>query len=163
MSKQVQVFLTTEDEANLFHSLSKEHDLLLARSVYWADDEQFVSSPAQLGAYPTDQQIALTLPSFRTGLLVTAYSEGHKRLDLINSPVIEFDRCRIGTRRVRCGRFWYQLESSDAEKGEEFKLWVRSFWQSLQRHLTSIQQPIRALIGSEALSLANGKQIDLIF
>lgn len=161
MSKQVQVFLTAADEESLFNALRDEHELVLARSVYWSDAERFVASLAELGKYPTDQQIGLTSPSFLPDLLVTSYTQGHTRLDLINSPVIEFTRCQSAPGRLHRGRFWYQLPSRDASKGDEFKLWVQSVFRSLRQHLTSIQTPIEALIGPEALAQVNDGLINL--
>jgi len=149
MGHQFQVYLTKKDENEVVSALQAQFGVMILRPVFFSDDEKTVAGLSDLGRYPTDVQIALTVTQFIPDLLVTSYPQGYSRLDLINSPVIEFGRCTQKDDVLRRGRFWYQLDSVNGKKSEDFKTWSSSVFRYLKKQLANLKSP-ESYAGREA-------------
>jgi hypothetical protein len=118
-----------------------------------------VNNLSELGRYPTDVQIGLTVSQFLPSLLITKYPQGHSRLDLINSPVIEFHRCTQVGDMLRRGRFWYALDSINGKKSEAFKIWSNSVFRFLKKQLAKLDLPPSSYAGPEAAEKLRAGQL----
>jgi hypothetical protein len=161
MGHQFRVYLSQQDEAELVDVLRGQGGVLLFRPVYYNEDERMVATLSELGRYPTDQQLALTAPEFVAGLLTTTYPQGHNRLDLVNSPVIEYGRSKLKNQQLRPGRFWYQLDSTAGKKPEKFKKWAASVFRLLKKQLVKVESPLESYVGREATEKAAAGEVEL--
>jgi len=151
---QFNVYLTPSDEQSLVEHLQQQCEILIHRSVYFSDDERLVSNLRFLGKYPTDQQVGLTSTQFLDSLVKNTFSVGHSRLDLIYSPVVEFQRCELKGDSLRPGRFWYQLDGNAGKKSDEFKKWAGGVFRQVKRKLIVKSASERNYIGRQAADLA---------
>lgn len=149
MGHQIQVFLSAQDEVDLISDLQQDFGAILIRPVYYKDDEQAVASLSDLGMYPTDCQLGLAGSEFLGELAVTRFPEGHFRVDLINSPVIQYNRGSCLSAQAIPGRFWYQLEAKDGEKSAGFQSWSASIFRFLKKRLAKLDSPAQSYAGAE--------------
>jgi hypothetical protein len=150
MGHQFQVYLTKDDENGVVSALQAQFGVMIFRPVFYTDEERTVAALSELGRYPTDVQLALTAPQFVRALLFTKFQQGHTRLDLGNSPIIEFGRCTQHNDVLRRGRFWYKLDSIHGKKSEDFKKWSSSIFRFLKKELVKLDAPPASYAGWEA-------------
>src|SRR4051794_12459232 len=62
MGHQFQVYLTKDDESGVLSALQAQFGVMIFRPVFYAEEERTVVAFSELGRYPTDVQIALTVP-----------------------------------------------------------------------------------------------------
>ena len=161
MGKQFEVYLTTNDERGLVEHLQRECHVLIYRTVYFTEVEREVPSLAELGKYPTDQQVGLTAPQFLDSLVTTTFKEGHTRLNLIYSPLIEFGRSEQIGDTIRPGRFWYQLEGLEGKKVDDFKKWASTVFRQVKQKLVPRPSQTESYLGEEAANLVESQRATL--
>jgi hypothetical protein len=141
MGHQFRVYLTQQDEANLISNLQTNFEIVLLRPVFFKDSEKTVDSLSELGRYPTDGQVGLTRPAFLEALQISKFPAGHSRIDLGNSPIIEFRRSIVDKELIRPGRFWYKIDSLSGPKSGDFKAWSGSVFRFLKNSLVKVSAP----------------------
>lgn len=159
MGRQFHVYLTKDDEIDLVSALQAQFGVKILRPVFYADEERIVADLSELGRHPTDAQIALTALQFVPSLLFTKYPQGHSRLDLVNSSVIEFGRCTQDGDVLRRGRFWYALDSLHGNKPKGFRVWGSAVFRFLKKQLVNLNLSPPGYAGRQADEMLRAGQL----
>jgi hypothetical protein len=153
--------MTQNDESSLVSTLRSEFEVVVMRPVYYSDEDRVVDTLPDFDCSPTDRQLALTSAEFIDRVVVTRFPKGHTRIDLINSSVIEFTRCKIDGRNLRPGRFWYQLQAKEATKSVEFKKWSAKIFRFIKRSLVKLETSLESYSGQEAEAQSKEGELEL--
>lgn len=160
MGQEVRLFLTEADENALITSLPNTQQLVILRVVWLKEEDRLITSMSQLGLYPTDGQLVFALPDQSSSLVTIKYPDGHVRIDIGDSNVIEYSRSMIDGNKLRPGRLWYQPKGPMGKKPKEFLQWAKSVLALAKRHLVAVDEPIQAFAGSHAIEKMRTSELE---
>jgi hypothetical protein len=163
MGHQVCLYLTKNDEVALLATLSREANIELRRVVFFEENERVIAQLLQdFDRSSAEQQIAITSSESAMTLLYDTFPEGHTRLDLGESEVVEFSRSRVAGNQARPGRLWYRLDSRRGTKSDAFKKWARELFGFVKSSLSPIHgDGLDGYAGPELVELLRSKAVAL--
>lgn len=162
MPARLEVYLTRSDEVSLVRVLQQRFNVVLLRVLCFSEDERVVASLDQLGKYPTDSQIALTVPEFQDSQVVDVFPEGHRRLHTMDSSVIEFNRGFLLTpQRLKPGRIVYYPVGRKSQKSKDFRDWANRVFSCIVAELKHSATPIDSYLGGEVYELVERGELEL--
>jgi|SRR5882724_543010 len=135
MGKQVQFYMTHEDEKNFLASIS---DLAPVRLVHLS----FVDPlPMELESFGpvvnplVDRDLCLVNTTLGTPLKVNSYPQQPRRyVDQLESEVVEFHRCAPAKAWITNGRLWFAEQTMQVRKSDAFIRWANSLLKWVRRH-----------------------------
>jgi hypothetical protein len=127
MSKQVTFFMTYEDEKKFLDAI---HLLGPVKVIYntFADELQMeVQSLQAVGTVSHDVNLSLLNPAVGTTIKRTFYpSQSYHCVELAESEVVQFNRCKPVNTWIANGRLWFDEKSNAGKKSAAFINWANS-------------------------------------
>jgi hypothetical protein len=134
MGKQVQFYMTHEDEKNFLASIS---DLAPVRLIYKAFTEPLhleLESFEPVGGHKDDAHLCLVNATLGTVPKVNSSSQhSYRFVDPAESEVVEFLRCQQSKGQYKpshtwlsSGRLWFTEQTMDGRKSDAFVKWANS-------------------------------------
>lgn len=134
MGKQVQFYMTHEDEKNFLASIS---DLAPVRLVRQSSTEPLhleLESFEPIGSHEDDAHLCLVNATLGTVPKVNSYPQHpHRFVDRNESEVVEFLRCKMEKGQYKPsltwlsnGRLWFTEQTMDGRKSDAFIKWANS-------------------------------------
>jgi hypothetical protein len=151
MGHEIRFYTTEIDENALVASLRSKQGLVILRTVCLKEEERIVTDLSKLGAFPTDNQLVLGTTDHLADFVTMTYPEGHVRIVIPKSNVIEFSRSVYDGTKLRPGRLWYQPKGPSTKKPKEFLQFAKSVFTLAKQNLVAVDEPIEALAGCQAI------------
>lgn len=118
MGKQIEFFMTSEDEAQFLHFAEAQCALRLLRNDFADLSEMTLDVLTD-----RDTLVYLTCDEFMDRVKTTYTAEAHLHfVDFLDSEVVQFRRCQLTADRLhlKTGRLWFDPRSSTGPKSPEF-------------------------------------------
>ncbi|MGJ4996644.1 hypothetical protein ACQR0Z_19630 [Bradyrhizobium sp. HKCCYLS3077] len=155
-SRQINFFLTPDDQAELLRRLDPDGQFVyLARRCLY-DQMQILPTAVvrQMGQEPLGIYIARAAD---LDTIVFNEGENDKSIDVIRSPVIEFNRCYLGDEHISDGRLYvvnsyFDAHGRIARKNDSFLKWSERLIAKTRRCLTKEDKSFY-YFGTETLQL----------
>lgn len=150
MGVEIRFFMDSTDEQLLLEQLVCCFDVKLLQVV--ASDEscrRIMDIPGKLGSV---RQYAMSMGTSISEFSTITYDEGHVRIDLGKSNVIDYKRSFLDGEKLRPGRFWYEKRGPTGLKPAEFTAWANRIFKYVRSVLTPVFEPIEAFAGKSALA-----------
>jgi hypothetical protein len=142
MGKQVQFYMTHEDEKNFLASIS---DLAPVRLIYKAFTEPLhlaLESFEPVGGHKDDAHLCLVNATLGTVPKVNSSPQhSYRFVDPSESEVVEFLRCELANGQYKPsktwlnnGRLWFAEQTMGGRKSDAFIKWANSLLKWVRRH-----------------------------
>lgn len=137
MGKQIQFYMTPEDEAAFLTTIKEKCGAQVVYNVFESIDRMLAEPIPALGTnLPYDNNLSLLPDSFRPRLVLHAY-QGFSRLSLAASECIEFTRSVAVANQYQPGRLWYDPQRENGSpKRIVFLRWADSVFRHIRRQLS---------------------------
>lgn len=135
MGKQVNFFMTFEDECAFIGWVKAKTDCILIREVAKNGQVSRIESLVPVADEPSLESALLVrvvdLEDVQMELIPTLkiYS-----VDALNSPVIQWTRPMMMSNWLASGRLWFEERSNQGKKSEGFRRWANSLLRWLRRN-----------------------------
>lgn len=127
MGKQINFFMTVEDERAFVEALKAQSPCVLIRNTSKHAQLSQVEGLAPLTDDPSLVDVSLVrledVSEVRTELIA---AQQVYAVDVLNSPVVQWSRCRMMTGWLASGRLWFEESANDGKKKEAFRRWAKS-------------------------------------
>jgi hypothetical protein len=167
MGKQIRFFMEPEDESSFLGDIGSLGPYYVIRTSYSPDAEPVVplEDVGRLEGNLSIYNLALVQPDDMHKIKNRISNDNLYHVDLSNSPVIQFNRCRRESSWLRNGRLWFQeslltSENQIERKTPIFCQWARSVLDWVKRRYTYLPEQF-AYAGPLAHSRASNIRLQL--
>ncbi len=126
MGKQIEFYMTYNDELTFLDALGAE-SVSLIYNTFKDPGKMRLDSLDPVGRHPYDANLSL-LNVLLDCRLVYRFVEGVPlyTVDLLESEVVQFNRCVVTKTWLKNGRLWYEESTRTGKKRLEFSRWAES-------------------------------------
>jgi hypothetical protein len=167
MGKQVQFYMTHEDEKSFLASISDIAPVRLVFKSFVHPSPMELGSFAPVGSHELDAHLCLVNTTLVTPPKVESYPQHSRRyVDPAESEVVEFTRCELAKGRykpsqtwLRNGRLWFDEQHMLVRKSDAFINWANSLLKWIRR---SYERDSRGIyVAPNALELSKAGKLQL--
>lgn len=160
MGKQVTFFMTHEDEKSFLDAIRQFGPLTVVHSAFVDESEMEVRSFQAIGALGNDANLALVNGPDASGIKHEFFpTSGTHCLDLAESEVVQFSRCKPVKTWLANGRLWLEENSSKRAKSPAFLKWANALFKWVHANYT--KNDAGHFVGPNALELAKAGKLQL--
>ena len=153
MGKQVEFYMTHRDELAFLKAVRKKSRFIIIRNTFADPKNKEVDSLAPVGGDPYDSDLSLVNTEIKSKLVVALVREQSVHaVDLLESEVVQFNRCTFINTWLRNGRFWFEENTETGQKSIEFIRWARWIVQSMRKSFRRTEDG--RYVGPDAFALA---------
>lgn len=141
MGKQVQFYMTHEDEKNFLASISDLAPVRLVHKTFTDPSHMELKSFEPVGSRERNARhcpgahLCLVNSTLGTPPKVNSSPQhSYRSVDLADSEVVEFTRCELFKARLMDGRLWFAEQTIHVKKSEAFVKWANSLLKWVRRH-----------------------------
>jgi hypothetical protein len=150
MGKQVQFYMTHEDEKNFLASISDLAPVRLDYQTFTEPSHMELESFVPVGHcggnfhpnYFRNAHLCLVNATLGTPPKVDSYPQhSYRSIDLAESEVVEFTRCKLAKGQYKpsriwlsSGRLWFAEQTMHGRKSDAFIKWANSLLKWVRRH-----------------------------
>lgn len=124
MGKQVGFFMTYGDELAFLSAIQKELGPLAVVANTAKTERGVISSLEPANPFTTNLSL---LPADSLTQITSTYISAQNLycVDLLNSEVVQFNRCKPMNGWMASGRLWFEENRDDGKKSSEFRNWAK--------------------------------------
>lgn len=167
MGKQVQFYMTHEDEKSFLASISDLAPVRLVFKSFVHPSPMELGSFAPVGSHEDDAHLCLANATLGTPPKVNSYPQHSRRyIDLAKSEVAEFTRCELAKGRYKPsqtwlsnGRLWFAEQDMGVRKSDAFIKWANSLLKLIRRNYERDARGI--YVAPNALELSKAGKLQL--
>lgn len=160
MGKQVRFFMAREDEKQFLDAIQQFGRVKLIYNTFSSESQMEVRSLEAAAGAIDAANLSLVNPSLGSAVKQTFYlSQSYHCLDLAESEVVQFERCKPITTWLARGRLWFEEKSSQGKKPADFLKWANSLLKWVQDNYD--EDAAGNLVAPRALELSRAGKLQL--
>lgn len=167
MGKQVQFYMTYQDEKSFLASISDLAPVRLVFKSFVHPSTMELGSFAPVGSHEDDAHLCLVNATLGTVPKVNSYLQhSYRFVDPSESEVVEFLRCELAKGQYKpsriwlsAGRLWFTEQTMDGRKSDSFIKWANSQLKWVRRHYEMDARGV--YVAPNALELSKAGKLQL--
>ena len=134
MGKQIRFFMTHGDEKEFLASVRELGPLSVIFNTFTDESAMEVQSLQPVGISVYDDNLSLVNPTVGAIKYEFYPSQTYYCVDLTESEVVQFNRCKSVDSWLANGRLWFEEKTSQGRKSAAFSKWANSLLRWVRRH-----------------------------
>ncbi len=135
MGKQIRFFMTYGDEKDFLDSVRELGPLSVIFNTFTDESAMEVQSLQPVGISVFNNNLSLVNPTIVGAVKYEFYpSQAYYCIDLAESEVVQFNRCKSVDSWLANGRLWFDEKTSQGKKSAAFSKWANSLLRWIRSH-----------------------------
>ena len=155
MGKQIGFFMTPSDEKVFLSSVQKEFGPLVVVSNTSKKEREIIAELECADAFNTNLSL-VRADDLHDIIYSYVAAQGVFCVDLLNSEVVQFNRCKYVTSWLAPGRLWFEKKTDHGAKSREFLSWANKLLSWIDRNYVRTDDRLH-FVGPEAKELSSSE------